>query len=119
MKVDDVERHVDHSRDAEQAHRIGQALSGAAALMALAWALAMPSVPLGIWVFLSAGRMLFSRLPLLPNKDLLFANFAILMIGQDQALSELIAFTAAAVLLLHAVLVLGFSLYHLATRKRV
>ena len=26
---------------------------------------------------------------------------------------------AAAVLLLHAVLVLGFSLYHLATRKRV
>lgn len=94
-------------------------LVGGAFFLALAWALAMPSVPLGIWVFLSAGRMLFSRLPLLPNKDLLFANFAILMIGQDQALSELIAFTAAAVLLLHAVLVLGFSLYHLATRKRV
>ncbi|MGP7795831.1 hypothetical protein [Sphingomonas sp. CLY1604] len=85
--------------------------------LALAWALAMPSVALGTWLFLSAGRMLFSRLPLLPNKDLLFANFAILMIGEDQALSELIAFTAAAVLLVHALLILGFGLHHLATRK--
>lgn len=87
--------------------------------LALAWALAMPSVAIGTWLFLSAGRMLFSRLPLLPNKDLLFANFAILMIGEDQALSELIAFTAAAVLLVHAVLIAGFGLHHLATRKRV
>ncbi|MFN3432855.1 MAG: hypothetical protein ACK4ZY_00520 [Sphingomonas sp.] len=86
--------------------------------LALAWALAMPSVALGTWLFLSAGRMLFSRLPLLPNKDLLFANFAILMIGEDQALSELIAFTAAAVLLVHALLILGFGLHHLATRKQ-
>nr|WP_277998407.1 hypothetical protein [Sphingomonas liriopis] len=90
-----------------------------ALFLAVAWALAMPSVALGTWVFLSAGRMLFGRLPLLPNKDLLFANFAILMIGEDQALSELIAFTAAAVLLVHAVLILGFGLHHLATRKRV
>ena len=97
---------------------LGARLIGGAFFLALAWALAMPTVALGTWLFLSAGRMLFSRLPLLPNKDLLFANFAILMIGQDQALSELIAFTAAAVLLVHAVLVLGFSLHHLATRKR-
>ena len=89
-----------------------------ALLLGIAWALAMPSVALGTWLFLSAGRLLFSRLPLLPNKDLLFANFAILMIGEDQALSELIAFTAAAVLLIHAVLVVGFGLHHLATGKR-
>lgn len=89
-----------------------------ALFLAVAWALAMPSVPIGTWLFLSAGRLLFSRLPLLPNKDLLFANFAILMIGEDQALSELIAFTAAAVLLIHAVLIVGFGLHHLATRKR-
>ncbi len=89
-----------------------------ALFLAIAWALAMPAVALGTWLFLSAGRMLFSRLPLLPNKDLLFANFAILMIGEDQALSELIAFTAAAVLLVHALLILGFGLHHLATRTR-
>ncbi|RZL58257.1 MAG: hypothetical protein EOP65_06085 [Sphingomonas sp.] len=84
--------------------------------LALAWALAMPSVAIGTWLFLSAGRMLFSRLPLLPNKDLLFANFAILMIGEDQALSELIAFTAAAVLLIHALLIVAFGIHHLLTR---
>ncbi|USU07729.1 hypothetical protein NF700_11530 [Sphingomonadaceae bacterium OTU29MARTA1] len=89
-----------------------------AGFLALAWASAMPEVAIGTWLFLSAGRLLFSRLPLLPNKDLLFANFAILMIGEDQALSELIAFTAAAVLLVHAVLIVGFGVHHLATRRR-
>ncbi len=88
-----------------------------AALLASAWALAMPGVAIGTWLVLSAGRLLFSRLPLLPNKDLLFANVAILMIGEGQALSELIAFTAAAVLLVHALLVVGFGLHYLATRR--
>jgi hypothetical protein len=71
-----------------------------------------------MWLFLSAGRLLFSRLPLLPNKDLLFANFAILFIGQDQALSELIAFTAAAVLLVHAAFIVVFGLQGLIVRNR-
>ncbi|WP_246848045.1 MULTISPECIES: hypothetical protein [Sphingomonas] len=93
-------------------------LIGGALFLAIAWALAMPTVSVGTWIFLSAGRMLFSRLPLLPNKDLLFANFAILMIGQDQQLSELIAFTAAAVLLVHAVLIVGFAVESLVMRKR-
>jgi hypothetical protein len=88
-----------------------------ALFLAAAWALAMPGVAIGTWLFLSAGRMLFSRLPLLPNKDLLFANFAILMIGEDQALSALIAFTAAAVLLVHVLLIAGFGVHHLLTRK--
>lgn len=85
--------------------------------LALAWHFALPSVSIGLWLFLSAGRLLFSRLPLLPNKDLLFANFAILFIGQDRQLSELIAFTAAAVLLVHVVLIVAFSLHRLATRS--
>lgn len=89
-----------------------------ALFLAIAWALAMPTVSVGTWIFLTAGRMLFSRLPLLPNKDLLFANFAILMIGQDQQLSELIAFTAAAVLLVHAILIVGFAIESLVRRKR-
>ena len=85
--------------------------------LALAWHFALPSVSIGVWAFLSAGRLLFSRLPLLPNKDLLFANFAILFIGQEGALSNLIAFTAAAVLLVHIVLIVAFGLYRLATRR--
>ena len=85
--------------------------------LALAWHFALPDVSVAVWAFLSAGRLLFSRLPLLPNKDLLFANFAILFIGQEGALSNLIAFTGAAVLLVHIVLIVAFSLYRLATRS--
>jgi hypothetical protein len=70
-------------------------------LLAVAWHFAMPGVSVFMWVFLMAGRLLVSRLPFLPNKDLLFANFAILVIGQDRALSELMAFTAASTLLAH------------------
>ncbi len=74
-------------------------------LLALCWHFAMPEVSVGMWLFLSAGRLLVSRLPFLPNKDLLFANFAIIIIGQDQALSEMIAFTAAFTLLVHVVVI--------------
>jgi hypothetical protein len=86
-------------------------------LIALAWHFALPGVSVGMWLFLAAGRLLVSRLPLVPNKDLLFASFAILLIGQDRTLSELIAFTAALTLLVHVVLLALFSLHTLATRK--
>ncbi|WP_236697137.1 hypothetical protein [Sphingomonas sp. Leaf257] len=87
-------------------------------LVALAWHYGMPSVSLGMWLFLSAARLLVSRLPLVPNKDLLFANFAILLIGQDQELSELIAFTAALTLLVHVVLIAGFGVAALVRKVR-
>jgi hypothetical protein len=79
-------------------------------LLAFAWHFAMPSVPVGMWLLLSAGRLLVSRLPFLPNKDLVFAGAAIMVVGQDQALTEMIAFTAALTLLLHAGVVGGLSL---------
>ncbi|WP_448502495.1 hypothetical protein [Sphingomonas sp.] len=85
-------------------------------LIALAWHFAMPHVSIGMWLFLAAGRLLVSRLPLVPNKDLLFANFAIILIGQGEALSDLVAFTAAIALLLHIVLIAGFGI-HALTRK--
>ncbi|MGI4733438.1 MAG: hypothetical protein ACRYFW_17095 [Janthinobacterium lividum] len=70
-------------------------------LIALAWHYALPGVSIGLWLALAALRMLVSRLPLVPNKDLLFANFAILLIGRDTALSELMAFSAALTVLIH------------------
>ncbi|WP_443025583.1 hypothetical protein [Sphingomonas sp. PB4P5] len=85
-------------------------------LIAIAWHFALPSVPIGMWLFLAAARLLVSRLPLVPNKDLLFATFAILVIGQDQALSELIAFTAALMLLYHVVLIAIFGLHGLVRK---
>ena len=87
-------------------------------LIALAWHFALPAVSVGMWLFLAAGRLLVSRLPLVPNKDLLFANFAILLIGQDRALSELVAFTAALTLIAHVLWIVIFGLYGLVTRRR-
>lgn len=81
-----------------------------ALLTATAWHFAMPEVSLFMWLFLMAGRQLVSRLPFLPNKDLLFANFAILIIGRDKALSNLMAFTATTTLLLHVALLTLFGL---------
>ncbi|MFM9829375.1 MAG: hypothetical protein ACKVOB_11625 [Sphingomonas sp.] len=86
--------------------------------LALAWHFAMPGVSVGMWLVLSAARLLTSRLPLVPNKDLLFANFAILLIGQGQALTNLMAFTAALTLAVHAVLIGVYGAYAL-TKERI
>ena len=78
--------------------------------LALAWHFAMPDVSLGMWLFLVATRLLVSRMPLVPSKDLLFANFAIIFIGQSEAVGDLIAFGAALTLLVHVVLFSAFGL---------
>lgn len=81
-----------------------------ALLLAFAWAVALPGIAVGVWLMLSAARLLVSRLPFLPNKDLLFANAAILLIGRDHALADLLAVTAALTLCAHAMLLAGFGL---------
>ncbi|WP_374942927.1 hypothetical protein [Sphingomonas sp.] len=88
-------------------------------LIAWAWHAAMPGVAMGMWLLLAAGRLLVSRLPLVPNKDLIFANIAILLIGKDKALSELLAFVAAATLLTHIALIAGFAAHTLVQRRVV
>ena len=87
-------------------------------MIALAWHFAMPAVSLWVWLFLAAARLLVSRLPLVPNKDLLFANFAILLIGQGEALSDLMAFTAALTLAVHVAITAGFALVAPLQRNR-
>jgi hypothetical protein len=87
-------------------------------LIALAWHFALPGVSIGMWLVLAAGRLLVSRLPLVPNKDLIFANLAILLIGQDKALSQLVAVTAALTLSVHVVLIAGLGLWALLRKWR-
>ncbi|UVO51362.1 hypothetical protein M0208_12915 [Sphingomonas sp. SUN019] len=94
-------------------------LLASSTFVALAWHFAMPGVSVGMWLFLAAGRLLVSRLPLIPNKDLLFASFAILLIGQDRALSEMIAFSSALTLAVHFALILLFGAVALAQGKKV
>lgn len=86
--------------------------------VAFAWHFAMPDVPVGVWLLLAAARLLAWRLPLVPNKELVFATFAIMLIGEGAALSELMALIAALTLLAHVTLIAGFSVHALLTRKK-
>ncbi|WP_448662293.1 hypothetical protein ACG3SL_16720 [Sphingomonas sp. CJ20] len=87
-------------------------------MIAFAWHFAMPQVSVGVWLLMAAARLLAWRLPLVPNKELLFANFAIMIIGQGEALSELMALIAALTLLAHVTLIAGFSVHALMTRNK-
>ncbi len=64
-------------------------------LAALAWALALPQVELSWWIVLSTVRLLISRLPLVTQKDIVFAGIAVFMVGHDLEIAALIAFWAA------------------------
>jgi hypothetical protein len=73
-------------------------------LQALAWSLALPNVQLSMWLLLATAKMLLSRLPLIPNKDVLLVGFAIVVIGHDTQLQVLLAFMATLIFVTHLVL---------------
>jgi hypothetical protein len=64
-------------------------------LAAAAWALALPQVDFSWWIVLSTVRLLISRLPLVTQKDIVFAGIAVFMVGYDLEIAALIAFWAA------------------------
>jgi hypothetical protein len=70
-------------------------------LTGLCWHLALPAESVELWVLLSAMRMLLSRLPFLPNKDVVFAALAVFMIGQDAQVGALMAMMASLLLVTH------------------
>ena len=78
-------------------------------LQALVWALALPQAPLSAWLMLSAVRMIVGRLPFVPNKDLLFANF-IGLLGVSQDLPMPVALIAGLTLVVHVLLLGAFPL---------
>lgn len=85
---------------------------------AFAWHFAMPQVAMGTWILMAAVRMLVTRLPFVPNKELLMLPFVIMLFGSGTAVTELFAFVAALCLLLHVTLILGFSVESLIKRFR-
>ena len=87
-------------------------------VIALAWHFAMPDVSIGMWLLLAAARLLVSRVPLVLNKDLLFGNFTIILIGQGQALSEMIALTSALTLLAHGAIIGALGLFAATGARR-
>ena len=87
-------------------------------LIALAWHFAMPEVSLGMWLLLAAGRMLVSRLPLIPNKDVLFPLLANMLIGGRESLVQLLAFGAALTLAINAALIVVFAIASIVSKEK-
>jgi hypothetical protein len=89
-------------------------------LTALLWATVLPSASLGWWLGLATLRMLVSRLPFIPNKDLVFAGLVSFLVGPNAATADLFAMLAGLTLVTHLLLgaALGLSeLLHSGERR--
>ncbi len=73
------------------------------AFLAMMWHLALPAVTLQWWLYLATLRMLVSRLPLVPNKDLVFAGVAVFTLGHEGDIGSLMALVAGLVLVAHLI----------------
>jgi hypothetical protein len=71
------------------------------ALSALLWHFALPEVALSTWILLAALQLLVTRLPLVPNKDLVFAATTCWVVGAASGIGPLIALVSALILAAH------------------
>ena len=75
-------------------------------LVALAWHLALPQVSLLSLLMLTTGRMVVSRLPIIPNKEIAFAALAATLLGSNQQIVPVIAGVALLTLVIEALFLL-------------
>lgn len=76
-------------------------------LTILIWRMALPEVPPSVWIVLLAIRCLVSRIPLISNKDLVFGNLILFLLGAQAPVAVLLAALALVMLLLHLVVIVG------------
>ncbi|AXB76556.1 hypothetical protein TQ38_008625 [Novosphingobium sp. P6W] len=77
-------------------------------LSAVLWHMVLPAVPVSWWLLLATLRLLISRLPFIPNKDVVFAGVAVFTLGHETDIAALMTMMASAILLVH--LLLGLAL---------
>jgi len=87
-------------------------------LSGVMWHSALPSVSTGWLLVLATLQLVVTRLPFIPNKDLVFASIALFLIGHDGAIGPLIAMIAGLILLVHLVLGAVLTLAELAAAHR-
>ncbi|MFM9935134.1 MAG: hypothetical protein ACKVOL_02920 [Novosphingobium sp.] len=87
-------------------------------LSALAWHLILPSVGIGPLLLLSTVRLLLSRLPLIPNKDIAFAGISTLLAGSQVQTSEMIAMISLLIVTTHVVLFIALVLLDLVQKEK-
>ena len=70
-------------------------------LAAAMWHMLLPSVDLSWWLLLGTLRQLVSRLPFLPNKDVVFAGMTAFLIGPGNTIASAMALMASLILAAH------------------
>jgi hypothetical protein len=78
-------------------------LAATTLLSGIMWHIALPGVSFHWLILLATLQLLVTRLPLVPSKDLVFANLAVFLIGHDNAIAVVVAMIAAAILATHLV----------------
>lgn len=73
-------------------------------LSGVMWHVALPDVSLAWLILLATLQLLVTRLPFVPNKELVFASLAIFLIGNDGTVATLIAVIASCILATHLLL---------------
>ena len=91
------------------------AIVGLAALM---WHLVLPDVDYSLWLVLATLRMLVSRLPLIPNKDVVFAGLAVFLLGHEHEIGDLMTMMAGLLLVTHLAVGTVFGAAELIVARR-
>ncbi|MEP7222307.1 MAG: hypothetical protein ABI673_06520 [Novosphingobium sp.] len=86
-------------------------------LAALAWHLLMPGAGYALWLMLATIRMIISRLPLVPNKDIVFAGAAAFLVGHSGEIPTMIAMIATLTLAVHVILGIVLMVVDLVERR--
>ena len=82
------------------------------------WHLLLPTVALSAWLMLATLRLLVSRLPLIPNKELVFAGLTLLLIGRNSPTAEAMTLIASLFLVAHLAIGVTLGVAELAATRR-
>ena len=72
-------------------------------LLGVLWTAALPSVPVATWIALAALHLVVTRLPLVPNKDIVFAGAAMWMVGAQTSIGTLMTLIASMLVATHLI----------------
>jgi hypothetical protein len=93
-------------------------LVAVALLTATMWHLVLPEVGLRWWLLLAALQLVVCRLPLITNKDFVFAGIAVVLLGRQVRIAELLTMMAALMLLTHLAVALLLTVAQIRSAAR-
>ncbi|MBO9575695.1 MAG: hypothetical protein J7494_08170 [Sphingobium sp.] len=88
----------------------GLRIVGQAACAVVMWWSLLPEVGIATWLMLSVVRLVSTRLPLVPSKDLAFAALAVVLVGPQSTVAPMIVHVTGLVLLANIALGAALSL---------